>query len=210
MLTFDDGYADHFTYAYPVLEQNGLQGSFFIPGKTFSEHQLLDVNKIHYILATANTQSLFQDVLAKLDEHRGVDFDYPSNEELLDTYAKAERFDGKEIIFIKRMLQTVLPEELRGRIASELFKQYVGIPEETLAYELYLTADQIRTMKRHGMYIGIHGYDHYWLGDLSKQKMQEDITKALEVMDEFIDTDGWAMNYPYGSYNDAVVEYIKA
>ena len=59
LLTFDDGYIDNFTYAFPILEENGLQGSFFIPGKTIVEHKLLDVNKIHYILAgTGNISEL--------------------------------------------------------------------------------------------------------------------------------------------------------
>ena len=47
LLTFDDGYLDNYTYAMPILEEAGIQGSFFIPGKTFAQHQLLDVNKIH-------------------------------------------------------------------------------------------------------------------------------------------------------------------
>ena len=51
LLTFDDGYIDNYTYALPILENAGIQGSFFIPGKSFIEHKLLDVNKIHYILA---------------------------------------------------------------------------------------------------------------------------------------------------------------
>lgn len=33
LLTFDDGYVDNYTVAYPILEEYGLQGSFFIPGK---------------------------------------------------------------------------------------------------------------------------------------------------------------------------------
>lgn len=37
LLTFDDGYIDHYTYAFPLLEEMGMQGSFFIPGKTFAE-----------------------------------------------------------------------------------------------------------------------------------------------------------------------------
>lgn len=54
LLTFDDGYIDNYTFAFPILEEFGIQGSFFIPGKTFTTHQLLDVNKIHYILASAD------------------------------------------------------------------------------------------------------------------------------------------------------------
>lgn len=169
LLTFDDGYIDNYTFAFPILEEFGIQGSFFIPGKTFTTHQLLDVNK----------------------------------------YAVESRFDIKETIFVKRMLQTVLPERLRNTISSNLFEKYVGVSEEQLAYELYMTEEQIRTMKRHGMFIGLHGYDHYWLGKLPKEQMKKDLDKALDTLDEFIDRKHWVMNYPYGSYNQDVLDYIK-
>ncbi len=210
LLTFDDGYIDNYTYAMPLLEEFGMQGSFFISAKTFDTHQLLDVNKIHYILASADVKPLLSDVKEKLDYYRGREFDYPSNDELWDKYAEDKRFDGKDIVFVKRMLQTVLPEKLRNRISSELFEKYVGVSEEQLAYELYMTEEQIRTMKRNGMFIGIHGYDHYWLGNLSPEEMRADINKALDVMDEFIDRKKWVMNYPYGNYNEDVLSYAKS
>lgn len=210
LLTFDDGYADNYTYALPILEEYGVQGSFFIPGKTFSTHQLLDVNKVHYILASANINALVADVKDKMDHYRGREFDYPATEELWDRYAVGNRFDGGDTVFVKRILQTVLPEKLRNQIASDLFEKYVGVSEETLAYELYMTAEQIRTLKRHGMFIGIHGYDHYWLGNLSPEQMRTDISKALETMDEFIDRRCWVMNFPYGNYNEDVLKYIQA
>lgn len=210
LLTFDDGYIDHYTYVLPVLEEFKLQGSFFIPGKTFAEHQLLDVNKIHYVLASANIAVLLRDVYERLNYYRGKEYDYPSNDELYYEYGIGNRFDDADTIFVKRMLQHALPEKVRNRIASDLFEKYVGVPEEQLAYELYMTEDQIWTLKRHGMYIGVHGYDHYWLGNLKIEKMHEDIHKALEVMDQFIDKKCWVMNYPYGNYNKHVIEFIES
>lgn len=209
LLTFDDGYADNYTVAYPILEEYGLQGSFFIPGKTFATHQLLDVNKIHYILASADIYKLVDDLKKQMDYYRGSEYQYASTDELFHEYAVANRFDIKETIFVKRMLQTVLPEKLRNTISSNLFEKYVGVTEEQLAYELYMTEEQIRTMKRHGMFIGIHGYDHYWLGNLPKDKMKQDILMALDTLDEFIDRKQWVMNYPYGSYNQEVIRYIR-
>ena len=209
LLTFDDGYIDNFTFAYPLLQEFGFQGSFFMPAKTFTTHQLLDVNKIHYILASADIKKLVSDVKDKMDYYRGQEFDYPSTEELWNQYAIDNRFDNKDTIFVKRILQTVLPEKLRNKISSDLFEKYVGVTEEQLAYELYMTPEQIRTMKKHGMFIGLHGYDHYWLGNLSPQQMRENISKALIIMDEFIDRNEWVMNYPYGNFNDEVIAYIK-
>lgn len=208
LLTFDDGYLDHYTYVFPILEEERVQGSFFIPGKTFSTHELLDVNKVHYILASANVERLLQDVFERMNFYRGSEFDFPSNEELFAEFAEANRFDTRETIFVKRILQTALPEKLRNRISSDLFEKYVGVSEEKLAYELYMTEEQIRTLKRNGMFIGIHGYDHYWLGNLGVEQMRADVSKALEVMDEFIDSAHWVMNYPYGSYNSEVLRYI--
>ena len=209
LLTFDDGYIDNFTFAFPLLEEFGFQGSFFIPGKTFRTHQLLDVNKIHYILAAADINLLVQDVFERLDYYRGAEYPIQSNEELFKQYAVANRFDSKESIFVKRILQTVLPEKLRNKISSDLFEKYVGISEEKLAYELYMNAEQIRMMKRHEMFIGLHGYDHYWLGNLPIDEMQSDVDNAIDALREFIDEKAWVMNFPYGSYNQDVVQYVK-
>jgi len=211
LLTFDDGYIDNYTCAFPILDEEKIQGSFFIPGKSFTTHQLLDVNKIHFILERAsNVTELLENVCKLMNHYRGNEFCFPSNEELYQHYAKPNRFDGKEIRFIKQMLQTVLPDRVRVPILNDLFHKYVDISEEKLACELYMTYEQVRTLHRHGMYIGVHGYDHYWLGNLPKEQMQQDISKALDIMDEFIDRKQWVMSYPYDSLNTDVTDYIKS
>lgn len=209
LLTFDDGYIDNYSYAFPVLDEFGIQGSFFIPGKTFKTHQLLDVNKVHYILASGSEYEIIKDLCEEMDFYRGSEFDYKDTDELFEQYGKPTRFDNGETVFIKRMLQTALPEKLRNLISSNLFKKYVGVSEEQLAYELYMNEDQIKTMIRHGMHIGIHGYDHYWLGNLPVDKMEHDIDMALEILGAFVNKTSWAIAYPYGNYNEDVLNYVK-
>lgn len=43
LLTFDDGYIDHFVNVFPILNELGIQGSFFPPAKAITEHKVLDV-----------------------------------------------------------------------------------------------------------------------------------------------------------------------
>lgn len=210
LLTFDDGYIDNFTVAFPLLQKYKLQGSFFIPGRTFTENVLLDVNKIHFILASAPSACVKADMLNILDRYREESPDLPSNEKLYRQYAVKSRFDDADTLFVKRVLQTAIPENIRSDIASTLFEKYVGSSEQCFSRELYMNRDQIRCLKENGMFIGVHGYDHYWLGNLTPRQMKEDIEKALEVMDEFIDRNAWVMNYPYGNYDQEVIRYIAA
>ena len=213
LLTFDDGYIDNFTVALPLLKKYGMQGSFFIPGKTFSENVLLDVNKVHFVLASIdNKKELVNDIYTFLDEARkNPEYrNLPSNVELYAQYGIANRFDGSDVVFCKRILQTAIPEILRKKLSSNLFTKYVGLSESNFARELYLNSDQIKCMKDNGMFIGLHGYDHYWLENLAEDEMKQDVDKALNVMIDFINKDAWVMNYPYGSYNQGVIDYIKS
>ncbi len=50
LLTFDDGYKDHYESVFPILERKDIQGVFFPPAKAILEDEVLDVNKIHHIL----------------------------------------------------------------------------------------------------------------------------------------------------------------
>lgn len=209
LLTFDDGYIDHFTYVFPILKEYKMQGTFFVPGKTFTEHCLLDVNKIHYLLASASIEELCKELCEQMDYYR-KDYDYPSNKELFFNYAVESRFDKKEVIFFKKMLQTILPEEIRNQISSDMLKSHVGISEEILAHELYLNYDQMRCMKAQGMFFGMHGYDHYRMNHLELSKLKNDIRVGLDVMSGLIDVKSWVINYPYGAYNEDVVNYVKS
>lgn len=211
LLTFDDGYIDHYTFVFPILEEAGIKGVFFIPGNIITERRMMDVNKIHYIFASTDMSHLLPDVLERLDYYRGHEFDYPSNEDLFHEYGIANRWDTAETIFIKRVLQNAISEKVRNLIISDLLKsQLEGVTEEQLAHELYLSEDQIRTMRRHGMHIGVHGYGHYWLNKLPEKDLEGDIVKAIEALEPYIDNKKWIMNYPYGGYNQAVLDCVQS
>ncbi len=209
LLTFDDGYIDNYLYVLPVLKEYHMQGTFFVPGKVFREHCLLDVNKIHYLLASTPIDILCKELLEQLDYYRGSEWEYPSNEELFRQYAVEDRFDQKETIFVKRILQMALPEELRNLISSNMFAKYVGVSEEVMAHELYLNYDQMKEMKRQGMHFGVHGYGHYWMDCLPLEKLEADIEMGLKSLQGLVQPDSWVINYPYGAYNDEVIDVAK-
>ena len=38
-----------------------------------------------------------------------------------------------------------------------------------------MNTDQMKCMIRHGMYIGSHGFDHYWLNSLSTERQAQEM-----------------------------------
>lgn len=212
LLTFDDAYADHFTYAFPILEHEHIQGVFFPPVKAVTEHSVLDVNKIHFILASTPLERIPQllEELRKQIEENQKEYGLESFENYFERLAVASRFDPKEVIFVKRLLQVALPEALRKQIATNLFEKCVGMDEAMFSRELYMSIDQIKCMVDCGMHIGSHGYDHYWLGSLPKEKQEFEIAKSIEFINMVGgDVKNWTIGYPYGNYNDDTITLLK-
>jgi len=115
LLTFDDAYSDHFVNVFPILKNHNLQGSFYAPVKAITEHEVLDVNKIHFILAST-PQDKMGNLLNEIRHLLSVyqeQFELQSFENYFRKLAKSNRFDTAEVIFIKRLLQVELPEKLR-------------------------------------------------------------------------------------------------
>lgn len=211
LLTFDDAYKDHFEFVFPFLDELGIQGSFFPPAKAIQEYQVLDVNKIHFVLASVeNENQIISDIYSMMDKFR-EEYSLESNT-YYSNKLKAEecRFDTREVIFIKRMLQRELPEKLRNIIVNFLFNKYVSKNEASFSRELYMNTDQLKCMRRRGMYIGSHGYDHYWLNTLSREQQQKEIELSIEFMKKIGgNIENFVFSYPYGAYNKSLLSVLK-
>jgi peptidoglycan/xylan/chitin deacetylase (PgdA/CDA1 family) len=207
LLTFDDGYAEHYDIAFPILHERGLQGSFFPPVAPVRDSALLDVNRVHFILACVDSSARLS---AAIDEEVEADDDLATVAEYRSRWAHANRFDDAETIYVKRMLQTALPPDVRGRIARHLFAQFVTTDEAAFASELYLSRDQARLMVACGMHFGSHGVSHHWLDQVDEATQAAEIDGSLEFLEDvgMQVARGWVMCYPYGAWNDALLGHL--
>ena len=210
LLTFDDGYIDHFTQVFPILLNNNIQGSFFIPAMVVNENIVLDVNKIHYILASCNNIDLIiMDIKILISKFK---FDYKLNtfNYYYEKLAISNRFDDERAIFVKRLLQVELDDKARKVFIQILFNKYVNISESTLSKELYLNMNHIKCMKNAGMHIGAHGYEHKWLGKLNEKNQIIEILKSIDFLNAIgVEENKRTMCYPYGSFDDSLINILK-
>ncbi|MCX5695193.1 MAG: polysaccharide deacetylase family protein [Candidatus Omnitrophica bacterium] len=210
LLTFDDGYIDHFSTVFPILKERKIQGCFFPSVRAIKHNEVLDVNKIHFILAAAGKlSSLLDDVYSCLDEYRS-EYDLKSNEYYYSKFAKKSRFDSRAVIFIKHLLQKELKADLRKVIINRLFAKYVSKDEADFSKGLYMNLEQLRHIIGNGMYVGGHGYDHCWFNALAPELQEKEVDLSIDFLKELgSPIDNWVMSYPYGAYNDSLISILK-
>lgn len=210
LLTFDDGYTDHYHYVLPELLARGMQGSFFPPACSVLDGRVLDVNKIHFALASGVAPTrLVAEVLAAVDEHR-ESYGLKSNAEYYQTYSHESRYDTPDVTFIKRILQKGLPQALRSEIVDRLFRRYVTTDERAFAATLYMDREQLRELREAGMCLGSHGDQHRWLNTLDADEQRHEIERSLAFLGELgVPERDWVMCYPYGGYDDSLLALLR-
>ena len=203
LLTFDDGFLDHYTTVFPRLLARGLSGSFYPPAVVARGGRVLDVHKIHFILAAAPDHEALAARLIQLVDARRRDHELVATEALKAEHWSASAVgDGAPTAFIKRVLQKrPLPADIRSAIAHALFEEWVGVEEAVFARELYMDVAQLRAMLASGMEIGGHGAEHVWLDQLDATEQRIEIAGTRAFL---ADVHGglpldWVMCYPYGA-----------
>jgi peptidoglycan/xylan/chitin deacetylase (PgdA/CDA1 family) len=211
LLTFDDGFIDHFLSVFPILHEKKIQGCFFPPAKAILSHEVLDVHKIHFILAVNHKKLdlLLKDVFYLIDKYRDQ-YLLEDKKHYFKKLAFKDPYDSPEVVFLKRLLQMELAEDVRKIITDELFQKFVTKDEKSFSKELYMDLEQLRCMCNNGMYIGSHGFGHYWLDKLSAKRQEEEINESLKFL-ELVNapTQNWVMCYPFGAYNQTTIKILK-
>jgi peptidoglycan/xylan/chitin deacetylase (PgdA/CDA1 family) len=209
ILSFDDAYSDHYLNVFPLLDEMKIEGWFFPPVKAITQKEVLGTNKIHFVLASANIETVLADVFDFLDKKKDEHNLFPKRY----YYAKLahpNRFDTGDVIFVKRLLQTELPYEVRNELVDILFHKHVTADEKAFSSELYMSVDQIRCMFHNGMLIGSHGYDHFWLNTLTPAEQEREINLSLDFLSTLgVSNQDWIMCYPFGSYDDNLLQLLK-
>jgi len=210
VLTFDDGYLDHYTNVFPILESKGIQGFFFPVSASTTGGQVLDVNKIHFVLASMpDPDVLVAEVFELIDECRS-NYALDSNDYYFRTHARESRLDTANVILLKRLLQTVLPEEVRARISDQLFRRHVSDDERSFAKGLYMNLDHLRHMRSKGMYVGSHSHSHRWMDSMSPDTQTSEIESSLLLQQALgCNPQQWGFAYPYGAHNDALLSLLS-
>ena len=211
VLTFDDGYAEHYRDVWPLLRDARLPGVAFLVASSLIERRVLDVNKIQFVLAAADSpDTLVQSIEAAIEQQAGRSDVKTVSAYRVDGWA-AVRYDSPAASYVKYLLQGALPEDLRVSVLDSLFAAMVSSDERAFADELYLTIDQAREMADGGMTIGCHADRHTTLTSLSREGQALEIDGALRVLEAVgLPRSPFSFSYAKGAHNADSIELLRA
>lgn len=209
MLTFDDGYIEHYTTVFPLLIERSVSGCFFPVEKTVTEKKMLQVNKIHLVLGSIEINVLIDDISRLIKQYKS-EYNLKNFDDYRENISYLHPYDTKDVIFVKNLLQIALKREIRKIIIDKLFKKYVTNDEVGFCQELYITEDQIKLMIANGMHVGSHSYSHEWLNRLNPRDQENEIIRSTNFLKKLgIDHHEFVMSYPYGGYDDGLINILN-
>ena len=208
LLTFDDGFVDHFEIVYPALRRRAWSGVFFLTGATLTQPgRLLNVHRTHWLIAYLGQDAFATAVREALDRQPVTVAARAAR--TADVY----RYDVQagDAADVKHLLNYELPPEIVDRLLEELFDQHIG-DEAAVARSLYLSHDQVREMAAGGMTFGFHTERHRVLSQLSASEQDAELATGVDRVRALTGQRSVPFCYPFGhvhTYNDTTQRLLR-
>jgi peptidoglycan/xylan/chitin deacetylase (PgdA/CDA1 family) len=173
-ITFDDGYANNFTVAMPILHARGLTATVFVAP------------------AFLNGGRMFNDTVYEAIRQAPPQLDLRAHG--LDQYSLSDapsRINAAQSIILK--LKHLPAAERRGQ--AQALAEHVGA---RLPADLMMTDDQVARMAASGIDIGAHTMTHPILATLDEATARAEINQSKERLQEITGAPVHSFAYPNG------------
>lgn len=180
-ITFDDGYADNYTEALPILQRHGLTATFFIATRFLDGGRMWNDSVIEAVRG-CQAPLLNLDLSANLRVLDLGRLPVSTTEEKLAT-----------IDMIINKIKYLYPVE---REISAM--QLANLIEVNLPDDLMMTSMQVKELRRMGMQIGAHTHSHPILSRLDRNAAVEEIAGSKAFLESLLGERIGIFAYPNG------------
>jgi peptidoglycan/xylan/chitin deacetylase (PgdA/CDA1 family) len=183
-ITFDDGYADNYEVALPILKKHGLSATFFVATGHLNGGRMWNDTVVEAIRSSR---------IDKLDLSGSQAFaSAPSN--IFPIGSLAEKRAAIESVLGKiKYLQTTEREAVINLIADQIATK--------LPNNLMMTSEQVIEMRRSGMLIGAHTVNHPILANLQAVQVRTEISESKKFLEVLLQENVRLFAYPNGKPN---------
>ncbi|GBD94407.1 poly-beta-1,6-N-acetyl-D-glucosamine N-deacetylase precursor [bacterium BMS3Abin05] len=182
-ITFDDGYADNYEFAFPILKALKLPATFFITTRFIDgEIPWFDRIKLTFRETKANKTRL------------------RLNGRYYDIQLKTHEDRIRAISFVKNKLKIIPVSDLADYLTE--IEERLNVIVKPLYSRRMMRWEQIREMSDAGMTIGSHTCSHPILSILSENELRTEIVQSKARLEEELNRPIRTFCYPNGKAED--------
>lgn len=185
-ITFDDGYRNNFTRAYPILKQYNIPATIFLTTGYIGTKFLLWPERLAYLIMTTSLDVIDNELIGK--------YDLSDNAQKKVAYSK--------LCKLLKQYNSIRVESIIDLIQKQLNVEY--IQDDPLYQEwLPLTRDDIRLMEGEGLIdFGGHTVNHSIFSTHSKEEIIREITNCGWDLESYLINNKWYWAHPNGCEGD--------
>lgn len=192
LVTFDDGYADNYINAFPILRERGIPATIFLSTDYIGTIQPFYWDLVAYCLIhTPMTQQELPELGQRQWSNRS------SRMALADEWVRRLK---------------ILPESKKLDILADVPRLLqVAVDENSFAGN-HLSWDQVREMSAAGISFGGHTKSHPILTRISVEEARSEILESKQKIEEETGIVVTTMAYPNGGegdYNDVIIRIVE-
>ncbi len=201
VLTFDDGYRNTLTHAWPILERHGAPASVYpVTGHVESREPFWFERLDYAVQKAANV----------CDEFRMGEAVVTVRRESRDTL----KATVKEAIVAAKSIpgNDIEARECIDRAISFLEKKSgarLNDISEIDAWSASMTWAEVKEASEVGLEVGSHTVDHARLGLLDEQEVWRQLNESKKTLERVLDKPVDFLCYPNGSYSDVVLKIAR-
>ena len=192
VITFDDGYKDNYTNAFPILKKYNIPATIFLTTGHIGTDNIFWWDKIGYIFNYSN-QNIF-DI---------EDFDFLKNNSI---HNKPQTLTQVFKEFKK------LPDDEKELFINKLIKKSkVDIPKN-IGKNLIMSWEEVKEMNENGIDFGAHTVTHPILTNISLSQAKQEIIQSKIDIEKRLKTTVKSFCYPNGQaddFNNEIINIIR-
>lgn len=215
-LTFDDGYADNYLNAKPVLAAAGAPATIFVATNRLTEDGEMWWDELDRIILSPGRlpERLFLGRKgAEIDCGECTDYDESQAKGFADWCVLDPPPTPRHALYAQlcRLLEHEPPASRRAMLHS--LREQAGVSEIARPANRHLSVDELRTLARCGLLeIGAHTRSHPHLATLPAAEQESEIAQSKAVLEEVCGCEVPLFSYPYGgagSFTDETVAIVE-
>lgn len=202
LITFDDGWKDNYTNAFPVLRRLALPAVVFLPvnfvggNRMFYQERLTSalVKTVAYVRTKPERRQQVREALASLTLESIVEL--TDVDPRLAVAEAVAQIKGADAAWIEATL-TRLEDEMGI---------HNGKADDV---DMFLDWQQVESMSGHGIAFGGHGVEHRLLTNIPLDEARDEIETPKKVLEERFPSQVASFSYPNGNWSPAVVDLVR-